>query len=74
MLGSVAPSAIRVTMRLYDQAVETQVHRLLAKWGYQLTLTTNVTRITENRQVRHTAAKLDRNMPQRKVTVDLLVV
>ena len=74
LLSGVAPCAVRVAVRLDNQAVETQVHRLLAKGSDQLALASDVAGIAENRQVGHAAAQLDRDVPQRQVAVDLLVV
>ena len=60
---------IRTRMRFDHQAVEAQVHCLLRQRSDQFALTTDMAGITEDRQVRHTAAKFDRYMPQRQVTV-----
>ena len=65
---------IRVAVRLDNQAVEAQVHRLLAKRGDQLALTADMAGVAEDRQIRHTTAQLDRDVPQRQVAVDFLVV
>ena len=74
LLGGIAPGSIRVAMALGDDTVEAQVHGLLTKRGYQLTLAADVRRVAEDRQVGDASAQLDGDVPLGQVAVNLLVV
>ena len=74
LLGSITPSRIRIAVAFGDETIEAQVHGLLTERSYQFTLATDVRRIAEDRQFRNTATQFDRNVPLRKVAVDLLVI
>ena len=73
LLLSIAPRIIWLAVALYDKAIKAQVHSLLAERSNQVATTTNVARVTDDRQLWYAAMQLDRNLPHREVAVNLLV-
>ena len=61
-------------MTFHNQTVEVQVHSLLAKRGYQFTLSSDMARVAEDRQIRNAATQFDRNVPLGEVAVYLFIV
>ena len=74
LLRSVTPGCIRVAMAFGDDTVEAQVHGLLAERSHQFTLATDVRWVAEDRQIGDATTQFDRNVPLRKVAINLLVV
>ena len=64
---------VRVAVRFDDQSVEVQVHRLLTERCNQFAFTADMAGVANDGQVWHTATQLDSNMPEREVTIHLLV-
>src|SRR5574344_1625078 len=74
LLFGITPRLVRITMTFDDKSVKAQIHSLLTQRSYQVTTTTDMTRVTNDRKVGYTTMQFDRNLPHRKITINLLVV
>ena len=74
LLGGIAPCSVGVAVALDDEAVEAQVHGLLAEWCHEIALAADVAGVAEDGKPGDAAAQLDGDVPLRQVAVDLLVV
>ena len=54
LLLGIAPSLIRIAVALHNQTVETKVHSLLTQRCYQLTTSTDMRGVADDRQLRNT--------------------
>ena len=73
LLLSITPSIIRLAVTLHDQAIKTKVHCLLTKWSDQITTTTDMAWVTDDRQLWNAAMQLNRNLPHRKISINLFI-
>ena len=67
LLRGVAPGLVGVAVALDDEAVEAQVHGLLAQRGDELALAADVARVADDGQVGDAAAQFDGDVPLRQV-------
>ena len=74
LLFCITPSLIRIAMALYNQTINTQVHRLLTQRSNQLSTTTDMTGVANHGKVGITTTQLNGNLPHRKVAVNLLII
>ena len=73
LLLGIAPCIVWAAVALNDESVEAQVHCLLAERSNQVATATDVARVADDWQLWYAAMQLDRNLPHRKVAVNLLV-
>ena len=74
LLLGVAPGTVGVAVALHDQAVEAQVHGLLAQRCHQFARTADVARVAEDGPAGNAAAQLDGDVPHGQVAVEPLLV
>lgn len=70
LLRRIAQRTVGIAVGFDDKSVEVQVERLLRDGSYQFAFAADVARVAEDGEVGVSAAKFDRNMPERSVAVD----
>ena len=74
LLVAVAPRAVRIAMALDDKSVKAHVERLLRERRYEFALTADMTRVTDDGNLRESYSQIQRYTPLGIVTIDLRTV